>query len=640
MQNSTDGKRWILQRWPIVVPGLLLLVFLVVWWARPAPLLNSATFAVRRGPLQISILEGGSIESRQAQEVRSEIKGYQGTKILSIVEEGYLVTEEDVKNGKVLVELDSSDLKQRITTQDIQFQSTLASLTEARQAFEIQVNQNKTDIKAAEQKARFAWMDLEKYLGDKVTLEVLTQLGLPVEKPTSVPNQAQIDSSTLVQLAAVSTARTAALSEMRGPGSGTNLVSVEIAHTDPPGPTVRLPAGSAVRPSVAVDFTKYAKAELLGDGAAKQQLRKLEDELLVAQSEKALAKSKLDGTTRLQQKDFVTKTELENEKLTYDKSALKVQTAETALALFIKYEFTKAAEEALGKYEEALQSLERARKEAVSKLAQSEAKLRSAEGRFRIEETQQKELYEQLEKCVIRAQKPGLVIYGGGGDRRFYSNEDQIREGATIRERQPIITIPDMSQMSVKVKIHEAHIKKVKRGMKCRVHVDAFPDELLEGEVAKVGVLPDSQDRWMNPDLKVYLTTIHIDGAHDWVKPGMSARVEVQVRELPDVIYIPLQAVAPEEGKHFCHVVNGSEVERREVQVGDFNDEFIEIKSGLKENERVLLQAPAVAAPEETGEEEADAEKKPSESAVTPAPATASGPASSGSGKPAAPAGR
>ena len=197
-----------------------------------------------------------------------------------------------------------------------------------------------------------------------------------------------------------------------------------------------------------------------------------------------------------------------------------------------------------------------------------------------------------MSKCTLRALKPGLVVYGGGGDRRFYSGEDQIREGATVRERQPIITIPDMTQMSVRVKIHESHIKKIKKGMTARIQVDAFPDKHLTGDVSKVGVLPDSQDRWMNPDMKVYLTTIDIDGTHDWVKPGMSAKVEIEVNLLEDVVYVPIQAITPSAGKHLCYVANGAEPESREVEIGEFNDEFIEVKKGLKEGERVLIRAP------------------------------------------------
>src|ERR1019366_7671090 len=104
----------------------------------------------------------------------------------------------------------------------------------------------------------------------------------------------------------------------------------------------------------------------------------------------------------------------------------------------------------------------------------------------------------------LRAQKSGLVVYGGSGDNYYGGNQDPIREGATVRERQAIITIPDMTRMSVNVKIHESYIKKIKKSQKARITVDAFPDTVLEGEVTKLGVLPDSQNRYMNPDLKVY----------------------------------------------------------------------------------------------------------------------------------------
>jgi len=191
----------------------------------------------------------------------------------------------------------------------------------------------------------------------------------------------------------------------------------------------------------------------------------------------------------------------------------------------------------------------RARKAAISKLAQAEAKLKSAQGQYNIQARQRKEFYEQLDKCTIAAKRPGLVVYGGGGDEDFYGGEERIREGATVRERQSIITIPDMTKMSVRVKIHESYIKKVKKGQRARITVDAFPDSVLEGEVSKVGVLPDSQNRWMNPDMKVYLTTITIAGTSDWLKPGMSAKVEIVANCLSNVVYVPVQAVSPSEGK-------------------------------------------------------------------------------------------
>ncbi len=583
---------------------LALAAGIVLWLGRSTPPASVTMFAARRGPLQITVLEGGSIEAREAQEVRSEIKDRQGTKILSIVEEGYLVTEADVKNGKVLVELDSSDLKQRMTQQDIQYQSSLASYIDAQQSLAIQINQNKSDIKMAEQKAKFALMDLEKYMGDVATKEILGRLGLPYDvftNETSDVEQTLLNSVNNPNFAlghAVPEPGKEGQPRTEGPAfpvsgidstnewlNATRAASPAPEGSSPPAPKRRLD-------SLTFDFGDYVNEERLGDGAAKQSLRKLKDDLYVAETDLNVAKTKRDGTRRLHEAKFVTKTELENDEIAVRKNELRMQTAQTALELFRKYEFAKTAEEALSKYEEALQGLDRARKEAVSRLAQSRARFRSAEGQFRIQEEQLKELREQLGKCIITAKKPGLVVYGGNNNQRYYNSEEQIREGATVRERQSILTIPDMSQMSVKVKIPEAHIKKVKKGMKARVQVEAFPDEELTGEVTKVGVLPDSQDRWLNPDLKVYLTTVSIHGSHDWVKPGMTAKVDIQVKQLEDVVYVPLQAIFPDDGKHYCYVGKGPSPERREVQIGDFNGEFIAVTQGIQESEVVRLRLP------------------------------------------------
>lgn len=141
---------------------------------------------------------------------------------------------------------------------------------------------------------------------------------------------------------------------------------------------------------------------------------------------------------------------------------------------------------------------------------------------------------------------------------------------------------------------------------------------MLDGEVTQVGVLPDSRNRWMNPDMKVYLTTITIKGTNDWLKPGMSAKVEVFASCLSNVVYVPVQAVSPLEGKQVCYVANGGPPECRQVEVGEFNDEFIEIKGGLKEGERVLLRAAETQTPAKTEE------PPPPEGKKAPPPASAS----------------
>ena len=571
--------RWV---WRIGIPVALLAATLVFLRRDGDVEERGTTFVARRGPLEITVLEGGSVEALESQEIRSEVRGE--TKILSIVEEGYMVTPEDVENGKLLVELDATDLEEKQISQELEYQNSLANFTEAREAFEIQINQNQSDITSAELEVKFAGMDFEKYMGAAQAVEILALVPEPEAPSEVVVNpEAEVDSD--------GEAPTAAEAE------GNSVAEVDEAPEDADdfGAEIALsmPEREA-RPEV--DFSQYADPDLLGDGEAGQKLRELEDDLVLAEQVLVLAKTQLEGTERLAAREFVTKSELENEQLKVRRNEIGLASAQTSRDLFIKYEFPKQSEKLLSDYIEALMKLERARKLAISKLAQANAKLKSAEARHRLQTQERKEIREQIDNCTIKAERPGLVVYGGG-ENQYWRQEEQIEEGAKVRERQQIITIPDMTEMAVKVKVHESAIKNVEKGQTARVTLDAYPDRELTGKVTKVGVLPDSRNRWMNPDVKVYETEVSIDKVHEWLKPGMSAEVKILVKELPDVVYVPIQAVAPSNGDRVVYLAGLGKPERRVVETGEYNNEFIEIRGGLKEGEEVLLRAPV--APEE-----------------------------------------
>jgi HlyD family secretion protein len=625
-------------RWRLIVAGLL--VLLAGFWLFHGSKSTAAlpTFAARRGPLDITVLEGGSLKAIESQEIKCEVRvGYQGTKILKIVPEGYYVTDDDVRTNKVLCELDSSDLQNRLVQQEIQYQTALASLADAEQNYQIQLGQNDSDIKAAQQTARFARMDFEKYLGDNVADTVIAQVGLDKIFATISSNNiaaaalaAVPDTTGGLKKAAASDTSTTANPTTNT--AGAKAVQVAMTGTnsgaaDPPDdPAADLSAENdkplVEIPDIILDFTKYATLNALGDGEAKQKLRQLDDALQTAQKDLGQASTTLDGTRRLFDKGFVAKTEITRDEISYDSAVLKVKSSQTDRALFLSYEFPRTAEEDLTKYAEAVRALDKADHAAISKLAQARARLNSAKGQYQVQLRQKQDLEDQLEKCVLVAQKSGLVVYGGD-DQNFYGNQEPIREGATVRERQTIITIPDLRLMSVIVKIHESYIKKIKVGQKARITVDAYPDQPLTGTVTNVGVLPDSQNRWLNPDLKVYLTTVTIDGTNTWLKPGMSAKVEILVDHLDNVVYVPVQCVEPGNGKQFCFVAGSfNKPERREVQVGEFNDDFIEVKSGLKEGDRVLLNPPEIPDSEQApigGKPPAPEPKRPSNVAAQPA---------------------
>jgi multidrug resistance efflux pump len=627
-------------------------------------LAGSITFEARRGNLDITVLEGGSLEALQSQEIRSRVKGREGVKILSIVEEGYRVTPEDVTAGKILVELDTSQLIDEQLNQEIAVETAEASYIERKAEYEIQLNQNMTDLNDARQDMRFAKLDFEKFLGGNIVTEIVSQL--EIEERLARAEQADFEAAQLADSLAVepapNTVSDSATAELpfdldsmppqmqerirqamadnggtlpedmlqrmqnfgqggAGGGRGRLGGAAPRPTAETGAPVAREPQPLSLRAAAPasissrtldaepnllmddsymairdkLDFTQYADINMLEDGEAKQQLRSLQDDLQVAQEELLLSRDRIAGQRRLESRGFITPTELEAEELNLNKANNKMEQEETSLKLYIQYTFPKDAEEKLSDYENAVMSYQRQVKENVAEKAQEAARYSSAERKFNLERVKLADVNEQIDLATIIARRPGLVVYGAADQNsmRFRSNsQEAIQEGATVRERQSILTIPDMREMAVKVNIHESAVQRVAVGQLVKVSVDAFPDEQLTGVVIKVAVVADSANSFMNPDLKVYPTTIKIDGTHDWLRPGMSAEIDILVRSLEDVVYVPIQAVTYFDDERVVYVSNRGRTERREIKVGTFSDSYIEILSGLKAGEEVLLLPP------------------------------------------------
>ena len=77
--------------------------------------------------------------------------------------------------------------------------------------------------------------------------------------------------------------------------------------------------------------------------------------------------------------------------------------------------------------------------------------------------------------ATIRAEQPGLIVYATSADWRG-RNTDPIEEGITLRERQEIIHLPDLSSVVAKIAVPEAVVERVKPGQGAVVTVDALPD--------------------------------------------------------------------------------------------------------------------------------------------------------------------
>ncbi|MBI1368552.1 MAG: HlyD family efflux transporter periplasmic adaptor subunit [Planctomycetes bacterium] len=152
-------KRWV---WVGVLGcgvGAVVLVAMLMGKSAPATdrWANAPTYEVKRGPLTISVDVAGSVRSAQAIVIKSEVEGRAA--ILSLVEEGTIV-----KQGDLLVELDSSTLADKKIDQEIAYQNAESNKIQASENLDVARKQAQADISAADVDLQLAQLDLKKYI--------------------------------------------------------------------------------------------------------------------------------------------------------------------------------------------------------------------------------------------------------------------------------------------------------------------------------------------------------------------------------------------------------------------------------------------------------------------------------------------
>lgn len=328
------------------------------------------------------------------------------------------------------------------------------------------------------------------------------------------------------------------------------------------------------------------------EGDWPQQLQGAEEAIVLAEEEVAQAKDRLEWSQKLQVEGFLTRTELEADELSFSRSQIKYDQAVRARSLLIDFDNPKQKAVLAAAITEAERELDRVKLQAKARLVDLTATTQTSKARLDLETEKLAKLREQISKSKLYAPTSGYAVYARE-EGRWGRQGNLIEEGATVRERQEIITIPQSGGMMAEASLHESVIKKVQPGMPVTVKVDAIPGSTFEGTVDFVALLPDSGSYWANPNQRLFRTQISINSATPEMRPGMSCSVEILVQEIPDTLFIPLQAVFRTGGKSICFV-DGEEVE---VEVGAASEQWVEVLSGLSEGQVVEMSAPTGFAP-------------------------------------------
>lgn len=116
-----------------------------------------ATYTVKRAPLSITLTESGTVKSRDQHIVKNQVEGR--TSIIYVIDEGTVVQE-----GDLLVELDASELEDRLVDQQIQVENSEADYVSAKESLEVVKLQSQSNVAQAKLDNDFAIEDKVKYL--------------------------------------------------------------------------------------------------------------------------------------------------------------------------------------------------------------------------------------------------------------------------------------------------------------------------------------------------------------------------------------------------------------------------------------------------------------------------------------------
>ena len=320
---------------------------------------------------------------------------------------------------------------------------------------------------------------------------------------------------------------------------------------------------AAERSAADVVRSELAISEYL-EGRYRTQHMTLEKDLTIAKSNKLTAQNLLAHAELMAARGYG--------------SGLDVDEATTArLQAGLNVDVTNKQIEVLEQYTKAMQ-LETLK----GNLNEARARHAADVERAKMDEMRRVLAVEELGYCVLKAERPGLVIYPRA---ERWKRAPEIEEGANVHNGQVLLLMPDLAQMQVKIGIHESLVKRIKPGLGARVKLSG---RTLDGEIVAVAEVAAPAGWWTGNVVK-YDTTIKLPSVPG-LKPGMSADVEVIIDRHENVLTVPVNAVLQTAEGTFCWIktAEGGN-ERRTLQLGDTDDASVAVLAGLQEGDEVWL---------------------------------------------------
>ena len=173
---------------------------------------------------------------------------------------------------------------------------------------------------------------------------------------------------------------------------------------------------------------------------------------------------------------------------------------------------------------------------------------------------------------------PGALIQASGGEPTFELGGSAAHPQGTATA---VVSISEMNLLRVYVYVPEEAVGDIRRGMRATLTLREYPGRHFNASVARFATSLDLSTRTM-------LTEVDVENPRHELYPGMQANVAINLENHRDALTVPPSAVGGSSTDAAIYVVRNSRLQKIEVTTGIRTGEYVEIASGLTDQEQVV----------------------------------------------------
>ena len=148
---------------------------------------------------------------------------------------------------------------------------------------------------------------------------------------------------------------------------------------------------------------------------------------------------------------------------------------------------------------------------------------------------------------------------------------------------QPSLMITDISSLEVEILVTEGMINRINKGQEIDMEISSIGNERIKGIVQTISPVPD-------PITQLYKGKISLENSNQLLRPGMFAKIHLNLDEKRSVMTIPSVAVIETDNETYVYIADDNSAIRTEIKVGMDNGEVVEVLAGLKKEDSVIVK--------------------------------------------------